>query len=88
MTPRGDVNGADCQTELNHWVYRRCRDGPEHRLCAQSSHAKLLKKNNQRAVLVATGAPGRAPLLIRPRLAHARTTHQGTWKVTYTGTGP
>ena len=80
--------GPARKTELSRWIYRRCRDGPEHRRRAQSSHAKILKKNNRRAVPVATGAPGRAPSLIRPRLAHARTRHQGPWEVTYTGTGP
>ena len=33
-------------------------------------------------------APGHAPWLVRPRLAHARTRHQGPWEVTYTGAGP
>ena len=60
----------------------------EHRCRAQSSHAKILKKNNRRTVPVATGAPGRAPSLVHPRLAHARTRHQGPWEVTYTGASP
>lgn len=33
-------------------------------------------------------APGRAPSLICPRLAHARTRHQGPWEVTYMRAGP
>ena len=80
--------GPAHQIELSHWVYRCCRDGPEHRCRAQSSYAKILKKNNRRVVPVATWAPGRVPSLVHPRLAHARTRHQGPWEVTYTGTGP
>ena len=34
------------------------------------------------------GAPGRAPSLIHPRLAHARTRHQEPQEVTYTGASP
>ena len=42
------------QTELSRWVCRRCRDGPEHIRHAQSSHAKVLKKDNRRAAPVVT----------------------------------
>ena len=65
-----------------------CRDGSEHRRRAQSSHAKVLKKNNRRAVCVATRARCHAPLLIHPRLDDVRTRNQGLWEVTYMGTGP
>ena len=33
-------------------------------------------------------APSHASYLVRPRLAHARTRHEGTWEVTYAGAGP
>ena len=46
--------GPARQTELSHWVYQRCRDEPEHRRCAQSSHAKILQKDNRRAAPVVT----------------------------------
>ena len=82
------MNGAGPPDRVSRWLYRRCRDGPEHIYLAESSHAKVLKKNNQRAVPVATGAPGRIPLVIRPRFALARTRHQGPWKVACTGTSP
>ena len=79
--------GSAHQTELSGWAYRRCRDGPEHRCHAQSSHAKVLKKSNRCAVPVATGEPGRAPSLVDLRLAHARTRHQGPREVMYTRAG-
>ena len=79
--------GPGRQTKLSRWVYRRCRDEPDHRRRAQSSHAKMLRKNSRCAVPVATGALGRAPSLMRPRLAHAITRHQGPWEVTYAGAG-
>ena len=51
--------GLALQTELSRWVYRRCRDGPEHKRRAQSSHAKALKKDNRRV----------APMVARHRVA-------------------
>ena len=44
--------GPTRKTELSRWIYRCCRDGPEHRRRAQSSHAKILKKDNRRAAPV------------------------------------
>ena len=41
------MNGAGPPDRVSRWLYRRCRDGPEHIYLAESSHAKVLKKNNR-----------------------------------------
>ena len=80
--------GPARQTELSRWVYRRCRDGPVHRRRAKPTHARGPKERQPARGCRGDEAPGRAPWLVRPRFARARTRHKGPWEVMYTGAGP
>ena len=53
--------GPARQTELSHWVYQRCRDGPEYRRCAESSHAKGPEEGRPTRGSYGDEAPGHAP---------------------------